>query len=423
MVFRERGVRMSDRAILHSDANGFYASVEMVLNPKLRGKAVAVCGSIEDRHGIVLAKSEKAKKAGVKTGMVAWQARQLCPELIIVPPHYDYYVKFSKMIQKIYARYTDEIEPFGMDECWLDVTRSPMKPMEIAECIRREVKEELALTVSIGVSFNKVFAKLGSDMKKPDAITEITRENFKEKVWPLPCSDMIYCGRATTKKLESIGVQTIGQLACLSTDILKHKLGKNGLMLWNYANGLDTSRVAHESYSAPAKSVGHGITCTEDLNTLEEAQKVIYALSQDIGAKLRQMGLRAKGVHLSVRDNELHTVGWQTLLKTPTQDELDIANEAFSILFSNYRWEKNVRSLTVTAINLEKAEEPIQLSLFDTPTNEKREILTRTIDEIHELYGKYSLVPALILDEKKMPRGTCDELVMPGWIIYRAPKQ
>ena len=407
---------MSDRAILHSDANGFYASVEMVLNPKLRGKAVAVCGSIEDRHGIVLAKSEKAKKAGVKTGMVAWQARQLCPELIIVPPHYDYYVKFSKMIQKIYARYTDEIEPFGMDECWLDVTRSPMKPMEIAECIRREVKEELALTVSIGVSFNKVFAKLGSDMKKPDAITEITKENFKERVWPLPCSDMIYCGRATTKKLESIGVQTIGQLACLSTDILKHKLGKNGLMLWNYANGLDTSRVAHESYSAPAKSVGHGITCTEDLNTLEEAQKVIYALSQDIGAKLRQMGLRAKGVHLSVRDNELHTVGWQTLLKTPTQDELDIANEAFSILFSNYRWEKNVRSLTVTAINLEKTEEPMQLSIFDTPANEKREILTRTIDEIHELYGKHSLVPALILDEKKMPRGTCDELVMPGWM-------
>ncbi len=407
---------MSDRAILHSDANGFYASVEMVLNPELRGKAVAVCGSIEDRHGIVLAKSELAKRAGVKTGMVAWQARQLCTELVVVPPHYDYYVKFSKMIQKIYARYTDEIEPFGVDECWLDVTRSPMKPMEIAECIRREVKEELALTVSIGVSFNKVFAKLGSDMKKPDAITEITRENFKEKVWPLPCSDMIYCGRATTQKLESIGVQTIGQLANLSPDVLKHKLGKNGVMLWQFANGLDTSRVAHESYSAPAKSVGHGITCTDDLNTLDEAQKVIYALSQNIGAKLRQMGLRAKGVHLSVRDNELHTVGWQTLLKTPTQDELDIANEAFAILLSNYRWEKNVRSITVTAINLEKAEEPIQLSLFDTPTNKKRKLLTRTIDEIHELYGKHSLVPALILDEKKMPRGTCDELVMPGWM-------
>lgn len=407
---------MSDRAILHSDANGFYASVEMVLNPELRGKAVAVCGSTEDRHGIVLAKSELAKRAGVKTGMVAWQARQLCPELIVVTPHYDYYVKFSKMIQNIYARYTDEIEPFGMDECWLDVTRSPMKPMEIAECIRREVKDELALTVSIGVSFNKVFAKLGSDMKKPDAITEITRENFKEKVWQLPCSDMIYCGRATTKKLESIGVQTIGQLANLGPDVLKHKLGKNGVMLWQFANGLDTSRVAHESYSAPAKSVGHGITCTEDLNTLDEAQKVIYALSQDIGAKLRQMGLRAKGVHLSVRNNELHTVGWQTLLKTPTQDELDIANEAFSILLSNYHWEKNVRSLTVTAINLEKAEEPTQLSFLDDPRNTKREILVRAIDEIHELYGKHSLVPAIILDEQKMPRGVCDKLVMPGWM-------
>ena len=407
---------MSDRAILHSDANGFYASVEMVLNPELRGKAVAVCGSTEDRHGIVLAQSELAKKAGVKTGMVTWEAKQKCPDLIVVPPHYDYYVKFSKMIQKIYARYTDEIEPFGMDECWLDVTHSPMKPMEIAERIRREVKDELALTVSIGVSFNKVFAKLGSDMKKPDAITEITRENFKEKVWPLPCSELLYCGRTTSKKLASFGVQTIGQLACLSTDVIKHKLGKNGLMLWNYANGLDSSRVAHQDYSAPAKSIGHGITCTEDLNTPEEAQKVIYALSQDIGAKLRQMGLRAKGVHLSVRDNELHTVGWQTLLKTPTQDELDIASEAFAIFLSNYRWEKNVRSLTVTAINLEKVEEPTQLSFLDAPTNEKRKLLTRAIDEIHELYGKHSIVPAIILDEQKMPHGICDDIVMPGWM-------
>ena len=213
-----------------------------------------------------------------------------------MPPQFDYYVKYSKLLHEIYSRYTDEIEPFGMDECWLDVTHSPMGAMEIAEEIRQTVKDELALTVSIGVSFNKVFAKLGSDMKKPDAITEITRENFKEKVWCLPCSDLLYCGRATTKKLNDIGVQTVGQLACLGTDILKHKLGKNGIMLWNYANGLDTSRVAHESYSAPAKSVGHGITCNEDLNTPEEAQKVIYALSQDIGAKLRHMGLRARGV-------------------------------------------------------------------------------------------------------------------------------
>jgi DNA polymerase-4 len=408
---------MSDRAILHSDANCFYASVEMVLNPELRGKAIAVCGSVEDRRGIVLAKSEKAKKAGVKTGMVMWEAKQKCPNLIVVPPHYDYYVKYSKMIREIYARYTDMIEPFGMDECWLDVTHSPMKPMEIAERIRREVKAELAITVSIGVSFNKVFAKLGSDMKKPDAITEITRENFKEKVWGLPCSELLYCGRATTKKLESIGVQTVGQLACLGTNIVKHKLGKNGIMLWNYANGLDTSRVAHETYSAPAKSVGHGITCTEDLTSTDEAEKVIFSLAQDIGYKLRSMGLRAKGVHLSVRDNTLHTVGWQISLDTSTQYELTIATEACKILHSNYGWQKNVRSLTVTAINLESAEEEIQMSFMDSPVNEKREALTRTIDEIHELFGKSALVPALIIDESKMPRGVCDELIMPGGCI------
>lgn len=407
---------MKERAILHSDANGFYASVEMVLNPELRGRAVAVCGSTEERHGIVLAKSELAKVAGVKTGMVAWEAKQKCPDLILVPPHYDYYVKFSGMIQQIYARYTDEIEPFGMDECWLDVTHSPMSPMEIAERIRREVREELALTVSIGVSFNKVFAKLGSDMKKPDAITEITRENFKEKVWCLPCSDLLYCGRATSKKLASFGVQTIGQLACLSTDVLRHKLGKNGIMLWQFANGMDTSRVAHQSYSAPAKSVGHGITCTDDLRTPEEAQKVIYALAQDIGAKLRAMRLRARGVHLSTRDNTLSVVGWQSLMSSSTQDELAIASEAFKILARNYSWQRPLRSLTVTAINLESDEVPTQLSLLDSPTNEKRELLTRAIDEIHTVFGKDSLVPAIILDERKMPHGVCDELIMPGWM-------
>ena len=180
---------MKERAILHSDANSFYASVETVLNPELRGKAMAVCGNREDRHGIVLAKSEKAKKAGVKTGMAIWEAQKCCPNLIIAPPQYDYYLKFSKLLFKIYQRYTDLIEPFGMDECWLDVTASIGTPMEIAEEIRKSVKDELGITVSIGVSFNKIFAKLGSDMKKPNAITIITKENFKQKVWPLPVSE------------------------------------------------------------------------------------------------------------------------------------------------------------------------------------------------------------------------------------------
>ena len=165
-----------ERAILHSDLNCFYASVETMLNPSLRDKAIAVCGSTEERHGIVLAKSEKAKKAGVKTGMVNWQAKHICKDLIIVPPQYDQYLKYSRLTQEIYGRYTDMIEPFGMDECWLDVTGSGVcgRPLQIAESIRKTVREELGLTVSIGVSYNKIFAKIGSDMKKPDAVTEIT---------------------------------------------------------------------------------------------------------------------------------------------------------------------------------------------------------------------------------------------------------
>ena len=408
---------MNERAILHSDANCFYASVEMVLNPELRGKAIAVCGSTEDRHGIVLAKSELAKKAGVKTGMVTWEAKQKCPDLIVVPPHYDYYVLYSKKIRDIYSRYTNMIESFGSDECWLDLSNSPMKPMVIAERIRQEVKNELALTVSIGVSFNKVFAKLGSDMKKPDAITEITKENFKEKVWPLPCSELLYCGRATTKKLETFGVRTIGQLANLDPNVLKHKLGKNGIMLWQFANGLDTSRVAHQDYTAPAKSVGHGITCNADLNTLEEAERVIYALTQDIGAKLRTMNLRARGVHLNVRDNELNSVGWQTTLNVSTQDELMIASEAFSILKRNYSWQKPLRSITVSAINLEDDTQEFQLSfLCDYTAEERKNKLHQAIDEVHNMFGKSSLVPAIILGDNKMPPGTHDEMVMPSFM-------
>ena len=297
-----------ERAILHSDLNCFYASVEMMLDPRLRGKAVAVCGCTEDRHGIVLAKSEKAKRAGVKTGMVNWEAQRCCKDLIIVPPQYDQYLKYSKLTQAIYQRYTDMVEPFGMDECWLDVTGSRAvcgDAMNIAEQIRRSVREELGLTVSIGVSFNKVFAKLGSDMKKPDAITEISSNAFREKVWPLPCSDMIYCGPATTAKLARYGVRSIGDVAACDPVFLKGLLGVNGLGLWSYANGRDNSRVMHKDFVSPIKSVGHGITCISDLENEDEVRKVILALSQDIGHKLRVHGLSTRTVQIHVRGNDL----------------------------------------------------------------------------------------------------------------------
>ncbi len=269
----------SHRAILHSDLNCFYASVEMMLDPSLRGKAVAVCGATEDRHGIVLAKSEKAKKAGVKTGMVNWEAKQVCKDLILVQPQYEQYLKYSKLTRSIYERFTDRIEPFGMDECWLDVTGSKIcgSPMGIAENIRTTVKEELGLTVSIGCSFNKIFAKLGSDMKKPDAITEITPENFKEKVWPLPASDLLYVGRSTERRLTNYGIHTIGEVAALSPQMLKSWFGINGVALWQFANGTDSSRVMHKDFVSPVKSIGHGITCVADLNNNDEVWKVMLS--------------------------------------------------------------------------------------------------------------------------------------------------
>ena len=408
---------MRDRAILHSDANCFYASVETVLNPDFRGQAIAVCGSPEERHGIVLAKSEKAKRAGVKTGMANWQAKQCCRDLIIVPPQYDYYLKFSKLLHGIYRRYTDQVEPFGMDECWLDVTYSPGDPMEIAEEIRQAVKDELGLTVSIGVSFNKVFAKLGSDYKKPDAITQISKEHFKEIVWPLPCSDLLYCGNATTAKLGSMGVRTIGGIALLPVDVMQRKFGKNGVALWKYANGLDDSRVAHQDYTAPAKSVGHGITCVADLENMDEARKVIFALSLDIGYKLRYMNLRATGVQLYVRNSELSFCSWQKRLEMATQDEGTIALAAYSLLEEKYSWHNPIRSITVTATQLDSSQNPTQLSmLLDYERLVRREKLNESIDTIRDRYGKYAVIPALVLDEKKMPVGNDREIIMPGYM-------
>lgn len=406
--------RKMNRAILHSDANCFYASVEAVLNPDLRDKAVAVCGAEEERHGIVLAKSEKAKRAGVTTGMPCWQAREKCPDIIIVKPHFDYYAKFSRLLRGIYARYTDYIEPYGLDECWLDVTDSLKSPMEIAEEIRKSVKEELGLSVSIGVSFNKVFAKLGSDLKKPDAITEITKENFKEKVWHLPCGDLLFCGRSMVERLNRIYVRTIGQLAELSLNYMKTKFGKIGADLWNYANGLDTAPVAHKDHYEPAKSVGHGITCVADIRKLDEAYKVIYALCQDIGYKLRAMKLKARGISLGIKYKDLSYQGYQQKLENATQDEGFIAKISCEILKKHHDPMHIIRAITVTAINLENENASEQLSMFfDYESRDKKEKLNKVLDTIKNEYGKDAIKPAIILDENKMPKKEQGK-VLPG---------
>lgn len=406
---------MKNRAILHSDANCFYASCEMVLQPELRDKAVAVCGKTEDRHGIVLAKSEKAKKAGITTGMPNWEALKKCPELIIVPPRFEYYSQFSKLLHKIYERYTDYVEPFGLDECWLDVTDNIKAPMVIAEEIRQAVKDELGLTVSIGVSFNKVFAKLGSDLKKPDAITEITEDNFKKLVWPLPCSELLYCGRQTTVQLEKLAVHTIGDLAALPLDYIVKKFGKNGHSLWLFANGLDDSSVAHKDFYEPPKSIGHGVTCVQNLDNYDEANKVIVSLCQDIGYKLRKSHLCAGGVSLTVKDKNLVCQTYQSRLKAPTQDELVISKEAFKLLRENYTFQEKIRALTVTAINLKEDDAPMQaMMLYDYEADEKRSKLNSALDDIKNIFGKEIIKPAVILDESKMPKNKQTDTVLPG---------
>lgn len=411
-------MKLGERTILHSDMNCFYASVEMMLDPSLRGKPVAVCGSTENRHGIVLAKSELAKKAGVKTGMVNWEARQLCPGLIMVKPQYDQYLKYSELARNIYQRYTDQVEPYGMDECWLDVTGSRGvcgDGMKIAESIRQEIKEELGLTVSIGVSYNKIFAKLGSDMKKPDAVTEISKDTFQEKVWPLPASDLLFVGRATSAKFSNYGIKTIGDIAATDPDFLKRLLGVNGLQLWKYAAGRDDTPVMHKDFVSPIKSVGHGITCVADLLDDEEVWKVMLELSQDIGHRLRLHRLKATGVQISIRSNDLGYRQFQAPLSLSTQSPMMIAKKAHSIFQSNYRWSTPVRAVTVRAINLVPQGVPEQIDLFtDMRRVEKAEKLDDCIEEIRRRFGKRAVFQACLMGDLKMPIDNRHLVQMPG---------
>ena len=296
---------MPDRVILHVDLNSFFASVETVLNPALRGRAVAVCGSEKERHGIVLAKSELAKQAGVKTGMTNGEAKKLCPDLIVVPPRYRYYALFSGLAKKIYLRYTNFVEPFGLDENWLDMTDGIFRyesPLALADEIRETVSRELGLTVSVGVSFSKVFAKLASDMKKPDAVTLITRENYKTRVWRLPVEDLLFVGRSTAARLHRYAIHTIGDLARADEGLIRTLLGKNGVMLRAFADGRDNSRVADFQESVAPKSIGHGITCSADVTDEEEVFRIFLELAQEIGRQLRAQGFWAGGVQIAVKD-------------------------------------------------------------------------------------------------------------------------
>lgn len=408
------------RSILHCDMNNFYASVECMLDPKLRGKPIAVGGDAEERHGIILAKNYKAKAYGVQTGEALWQAKQKCKDLIIVQPHYEQYLKYSKLARQIYSDYTDQIEPYGMDECWLDLTGSGIigNGEQIANEIRERMKFELGLTISAGVSFNKIFAKLGSDMKKPDAVTVIPENNFREIIWDLPASNMLGVGRATEKKLSGYGIHTIGELARMPESYVQSWFGKCGSYIWQYANGLDQSRVMKQDYEVPAKTVGHGITTMQDLENSAEVWNVMLELTQDIGHKLRTYNKYASGVAINIRDNELHCKQWQCPLEMPTQSSAIIAKTAFHLFERSYKWDRPIRSVTVRAINLVSQSTPQQIDLFTDSTKiDRLEKLETAVESIRERFGKHSIMPATLCQDIHMSREHNFELIMPSGML------
>ena len=384
---------MKDRVILHCDCNSFFASVETALNPSYRDIPMAVCGSKELRHGIVLAKNELAKSYGVKTAETIYQAKSKCPGLVIASPHFSEYVKYSRLVNAIYYEYTDKVESFGIDESWLDVTdcgRLFGDGKTIAEAIRERVKREVGITVSVGVSFNKVFAKLGSDYKKPDAVTVIDRGNMERIVYPLPVSDLLYIGNKTTQELFKLGIRTIGDLAQASEEFLIRKFGKMGEILYKYSRGLDDSPVEQRDDSNP-KSVGNGYTFKHDLVSFEEARVGIYYLAEEIGTRLRKKGKKAGTVSLTIKDSELRSIQRQRTLKAHTDVGEDIAATAFNILCEEWIEGKPIRMLTVTASSLIGAtDDAVQLDLFgdtDTKKRDKDKRRELTVDKIKEKYG------------------------------------
>ena len=397
----------ADRVIFHCDCNSFYASVELLGHPELRDRPVAVCGDPKSRHGIILAKNEPAKRCGVKTAETIWQAQRKCPDLVLLPPHHDRYRVYSGQINAIYYRYTDLIEPFGIDESWLDVTGTLHlfggDAKMLADRIRNEVRETLGLTISVGVSFNKIFAKLGSDYKKPDATTVISADNFRDIVWPLPVTDLLFVGRAAAKVLSRYGVNTIGQLAAFDRGALVELLGKQGGQLWEYANGLENSPVAPMGRYAPPKSVGNGETFPHNLTTKDEVRRGVAMLADEVAVRLRRHRMKAATLQVSVRDPNFKDICRQRPLEAPTNTARELARAALDILEQSWKSGAPIRAITLTAQNLAPEDEAAeQLGLFrpEAPARRERvEKLERTMDAIRAKYGKGAVYTAAQAEE------------------------
>ena len=402
-----------DRVIYHCDCNSFYCSVELLSRAELRTVPTAVCGDPGSRHGIILAKNEPAKKFGVRTAETIWQAKQKCPSLVLLPPTRGLYLEYSKKVNAIYDRFTDLIEPFGIDESWLDVTGTLHlfggDAKALADRIRNTVREELGLTISVGVSFNKIFAKLGSDYKKPDATTVISRENFRRLVWPLPVTDLLYVGRAAAKVLSQYGVTTIGELADFDRKALTELLGKQGGQLWEYANGLEHSAVAPAGSYTPPKSVGNGETFPRNLIRREEVSRGVAMLADQVAVRLRKHGMKASTLQVTIRDPNFKDICRQRPLEAPANTARELFQAAMDILAHGWKSGAPIRAITLTAHNLvPEGEAAEQLDLFRAASPQKRERvenLERAMDAIRSKYGKGAVTVAALAPEREPESG------------------
>ena len=379
------------RIIFHIDQNCYFASVEMISRPELKDVPMAVAGDAKARHGIILAKNEPAKKYGIKTAEAIWQAQAKCPDLVLVDAHHEKYEFYSRKLREMYSEYTDRVEPFGLDECWLDMTDAVSdyrEAEEVALEIRNRVKEEFKLTCSVGISFNKVFAKLGSDYKKPDATTVFSDEDWKEKIWPLPAADLLFVGKHTAEKLSKINVRTIGDLARTDGAFIDRYLGKAGIMLWEYANGMDDSPVAESGYKRIPKSVGNSTTTAEDMTSDRQIERTLHMLSESVAQRLRKHSLKGTVVQITVRDRDLLIYEKQRILYKATDDAKDIYSAAKELFKDSYDWSKGVRSIGVRCTKLVKSDSGEQLSLFtEVQKTERDDRLNKAIDDINRRYG------------------------------------
>ena len=394
------------RTILHADLNNCFASIESISHPEYKKIPFAVGGDEEMRHGIILAKNEIAKKYGIKTGEPLLSARQKCPQLKVVKPNYELYDEYCTKVRNMYCEYTDQVEPFGMDESWLDVSGSALlfgSGKEIAEELRSRVKKEFGLTISVGVSFNKVFAKLGSDYKKPDAVTVISPENYREIVWNLPVEEMLFVGRATKFKLNRVGIRTIGELASVSEDYLITLFGKNGSILYNFANGTEMSPVKRITECDVIKSIGHSTTTPRDMTNISDVNLIFNLLAEQVCRRLRSHSMKCNVVQIYLRDTNLFGFERQMKLPFPTDISGEVCAAAMELLRKNYKFNVPLRSVGIRAAALSRSDEPTQLSFFvDAVKEEKMRNLEFAKDAINKRYGRRAIQRAVLLSDKSL---------------------